>query len=400
MSKVRESTVEKINALLQKAKCDYDEVPSGQRSAQLQRLIESYHRAMQLYNDDLSFSERAQVQEEISHVQEMISPLSNSPTGLLAHLKSPSPLARFRALPLIAKAGLVLLVLLVISGAVVLTGSSIRASLAAASCMPGSLHIDGSTALEPLVSSVAQDYMHACPGASIHVEYPGHASITGLESVENGSIDIGDSDIFAFPAQRDLVDHDHQVAVVIFALIVNRQVGKSIHKLTTDQLKKIFTGVYTNWRQLGGPNLSIIPLSRTVHSGTRYTFEKYVLQGVQTIIGTEAPVSSTPEAVQEVASMPGAISYTTLDEASQSVGVSVVSIDGYEPTVDLVKSNTYRFWNIEHMYTKGQPTAVEQAFLNYVDNDAPKQIQQHFKGFLDIYDVTPQMSNARSIDVS
>ena len=113
-------------------------------------------------------------------------------------------------------------------------------------------------------------------------------------------IDIGNSDIFASPVQRDLVDH--QVAIGVFVMILNQDVT-GLQNLNTSQIQGIYTGVYQNWRQVCpcGPNLPIVPISRTVNSGTRFTFEKYILKGIATVpgIGLER-VTSSANVVQEV----------------------------------------------------------------------------------------------------
>src|SRR5215472_3141403 len=109
-------------------------------------------------------------------------------------------------------------------------------------CVTGSITASGSTALAPLVKAVAQQYSTKCSGATITVNLGG--SKTGLANVEAGSVNIGNSDIKADPAtQQDLVDH--QVAVVIFGVIVNKGVG--VTNLTTAQIKAIYAGTTTTW---------------------------------------------------------------------------------------------------------------------------------------------------------
>src|SRR5438045_2244081 len=104
-------------------------------------------------------------------------------------------------------------------------------------CVQGTLAVDGSSALQPLVAAVATQYQTKCSGANITVQ-PG-GSKKGLADVESGAVVIGNSDVFADTAtQTDLVDH--QVAVVTFAVIVNGKVG--VKNLTTDQIKSIYSG--------------------------------------------------------------------------------------------------------------------------------------------------------------
>jgi phosphate transport system substrate-binding protein len=228
-------------------------------------------------------------------------------------------------------------------------------------CVQGSITAAGSTALAPLVQKVAQAYQAKCSGASITVNLGGSGS--GLGNAQKGIIDIGNSDIFATSAQPDLVDH--QVAVVIFSLIVNSQVT-GVTNLKTDQLKGIYSGATKNWNQLGGPDLPIVVVSRPTSSGTRSTFQKYVLGTVETISGpSNLTTDTTGTVVKNVQQTAGAIGYVALS-AGKSSGLTILKIDGNTPSADMVKNNAYKFWNIEHMYTKGKPKELAQALIDYM----------------------------------
>ena len=233
-----------------------------------------------------------------------------------------------------------------------------------------SMAASGSTALAPLVKSVAQSYSGKCSGATITVNLGG--SKTGLANVEAASVDIGNSDVPANPqTQGDLVDH--QVAVVVFGVIVNKGVG--VTNLTTDQVKMIYSGQATNWKQVGGPDLPIVVVSRPASSGTRATFQKYVLGGPETISGPASlTTDSTGTVVTNVAQNNGAIGYAATGPAMGNSSVTLVSLDNNAPTTDNVKTNTYKFWNIEHMYTKGQPKPLAQALIDYMTSSDAKTI--------------------------
>lgn len=235
-------------------------------------------------------------------------------------------------------------------------------------CVQGSITASGSTALAPLVQAVAKDYQARCSGSNITVNLGG--SKTGLSDAESGVSQIGNSDVFAnATTQADL--KDHQVAVVIFTMIVNAKVT-GVTNLTTDQVKGIYSGTITNWKQVGGPDLKIVVVSRPASSGTRATFQKYVLGGPETISGPSSLTSdSTGTVVQNITQTDGAIGYVALGPAKKS-GLTTLSIDGNAPTADLVKNNTYKFWNIEHMYTKGDATGLAQALINYMTSDYGK----------------------------
>ena len=249
-------------------------------------------------------------------------------------------------------------------------------------CVSGSITASGSTALAPLVKSVATSYQGKCSSATITVNLGG--SKTGLANVEAGSVNIGNSDVKADPVtQADLVDH--QVSVVIFAVIVNKGVG--VTSLTTDQIKSIYAGTATNWNQVGGSNLPIVVVSRPASSGTRATFQRYMLGGPEKISGPASlTTDSTGTVITEVASTNGAIGYAATGPAKANSGVTIVSIDGNAPSSANVQSNTYKFWNIEHMYTKGAATGLSQALIDYMTSSDAKTIaaQQDFIAITDM----------------
>ncbi len=240
-------------------------------------------------------------------------------------------------------------------------------------CVSGSITASGSTALAPLVKSVATSYQGKCSGATITVNLGG--SKTGLANVEAGSVNIGNSDVKANPAtQSDLVDH--QVSVVIFAVIVNK--GVTVTNLTTAQIQGIYNGTTTNWNQVGGSNLPIAVVSRPASSGTRATFVKYVNGGPEKVSGPSSlTTDSTGTVITNVAQNNGAIGYAATGAAMKNSGVTIISIDGNAPTAANVENNTYKFWNIEHMYTKGPATGLSQALIDYMTSpDAITLAQQ------------------------
>jgi phosphate transport system substrate-binding protein len=230
-------------------------------------------------------------------------------------------------------------------------------------CVSGNLTVSGSTALQPLVTAVAKDYTGKCKDASITVN--GGGSSTGRANVEAGSVGIGNSDTPASSNQTDLVDH--QVAVVIFGVIVNS--GAGVTNLTTAQIQGIYAGTYTNWKQVGGKDMPIVVVSRPTTSGTRATFAQYVLGKNEKVNGPSHLVSdATGTVVTEVGQTAGAIGYAATGQIPAGGQAAVISIDGIQPTAANVESNTYKFWNIEHMFTKGKPSDLAQALIDYMDS--------------------------------
>jgi phosphate transport system substrate-binding protein len=237
--------------------------------------------------------------------------------------------------------------------------TSCSAAPAASSDLSGHVLIVGSTALQPLATQAAALFAKAHP--NVQMEVRGGGSVVGLTSVNSHQADIGDSDIYADPAlYPDPNLTDHLVCLIPFTMITNP--GVAVTSLKRDDIIKIFsTGEITNWSQVGGPNLHIVPVVRPATSGTRDTFRKYILEG-RDESGKLLTTDSSDTVRDTVANTPGAIGYLAAPYVNSSV--HTVAIDGATPTQDNIQSGKYLFWSFEHMYTLGDDDPVIDEFLN------------------------------------
>jgi len=236
-------------------------------------------------------------------------------------------------------------------------------------CTFGSIQVSGSTSFYNTVVHEAQNYKASCPVSSISVDES--SSGTGLSDLENGRLNIANSEIIA-PASAGL--QDHQVAVILFALIVNKDVD--ITNLTTIQIQAIYNGTDTNWQQVdtgkSGQSLPIKVIGRSSTSGTYQTFAKYILHNTS-VNETALPpgasvVDRSAQVVSTVASTPGAIGYADLGDINNATA-TILEINQAAPTPGLVASGDYQFWAIEHMYTRANPDALSTSFIAYVMRD-------------------------------
>jgi phosphate transport system substrate-binding protein len=221
----------------------------------------------------------------------------------------------------------------------------------------------GSSALQPLVETAAEEYQNQHPGRFINVQ--GGGSGTGLSQVQSGAVEIGNSDLFAEEKKGINAEKlvDHKVAVVGITPIVNKNIG--LKDISLENLRKIFLGEIKNWQEIGGKDLPVVILNRAAGSGTRATFEKWVLDGKTAVQAQEQDSSGMVRSI--VADTPGAISYTAFSYVSDEVGT--LSIDGVKPTDENVTTNKWIIWSYEHMYTLGKPKQLTDEFLAYMLSD-------------------------------
>ena len=231
----------------------------------------------------------------------------------------------------------------------------------------GKVTVSGSSALLPLAKDAAQKFKAKNDQVSITLNAGG--SGTGLKQVSEGSVDIGNSDVFArekLPEAKAAELVDHKVAVTVMAPVVSKEIGTNVKSLTKAQLQDIFTGKVTNWKDVGGSDEAIVLITRPSTSGTRALFTKYALDGKEELSNKSMETDDSGTLVQTVSQTKGAIGYVALSYLMNNNTVTPLAIDGVEPTLDNVYNGKYPVWGYEHMYTKGEATGAVKAFIDFI----------------------------------
>ena len=244
------------------------------------------------------------------------------------------------------------------------------------------LTIKGSDTMVHLVSSWSEAFMKNNP--DLEVSVTGGGSGTGIAALLNGTTDICASSRdmqqkeYDLAGQKGLSPQEFIVARDGLAVVVNP--GNPVQELTSEQIAKIYTGVYTNWNQLGGPDQEIIVLSRESSSGTYVFFQEHVLNK-KDFTPQARLMPATSAIVQSVATDAWAIGYVGLGyalEAGDQVKMLLIKANensaAVEPSEATVTSGEYPIARPLHFYTGGQPQALAQRFIDFCLSSQGQQI--------------------------
>jgi phosphate transport system substrate-binding protein len=213
--------------------------------------------------------------------------------------------------------------------------------------------MDGSTTVGPIAKAFAGYYMDKHPAVNITISESGSGN--GAKSIINGACDIGNMSRPMKKSEKDAAKKagvnpvEHIVAMDGIALVVHE--SNPVQGLTIEQIRNIYTGKITNWKELGGPDLQIVVISRDTNSGTYETFESLVMKK-EKMAGKTEYVGSNGAVRQRVLSTQGAIGYVGL---AFREGVKPIKVNGSEATPETVAAMTYPIARPLYMYTNGRP---------------------------------------------
>lgn len=229
--------------------------------------------------------------------------------------------------------------------------------------------IKGSDTLVRLGQRWAEEYMKANPESVIQVS--GGGSGTGIAALLNGATDICE-------ASRDMKEKEYKLAekngitpyrvsVALDGIAVFLNEKNPVNELSIPQLKGIYTGAITNWKEVGGPDQKIILYGRENNSGTYAFFKEHVLETedyadeTQTLPGTAAVVNAV--AKDELGIGYGGIAWAT------DVKFAAVKVDDTSaaviPTIEAVSNGSYPISRDLYWFFNGKPDGELKKLVNW-----------------------------------
>jgi phosphate transport system substrate-binding protein len=240
------------------------------------------------------------------------------------------------------------------------------------------LTIKGSDTMVILAQNWAQAFMDANPGKVLQVS--GGGSGTGVAALINGTADLAnasrpikDKERKQLAKRRGVEAQEFRVALDSLAVYV--PAANKIEALSIPQLKKIFRGQVTNWKDVGGEDRPIVLYSRENNSGTYAYFKEHVLDN-EDFAATAQTLPGTAAVINAVSRDAGGIGYGGIAYSEGVRTVQVAAADGepVEPTMENATSGKYPLSRFLNIYSAGEPSGIAKEYLEFVLSDAGQKV--------------------------
>lgn len=234
-----------------------------------------------------------------------------------------------------------------------------------ASANAGAVITDGSTSMEKVMGILIESF----EGNGIDVTYNPTGSGAGITAALEGRADIGLSSR-ALKAQEQEKLQGIDVAYDGIVIVVNK--SNKLTDITTEQIKDVFTGKITNWKDLGGADAPVVLIGREAGSGTRDGFES--VTGTKDSCKYRQELTSTGDVITTVGQNENAIGYASLSAVNDSI--KVLSFNGVVPSEETVLDKSYKLQRpfVFVLNKAKQPSKDAKAFIDYAMSDEAKPL--------------------------
>jgi phosphate transport system substrate-binding protein len=245
----------------------------------------------------------------------------------------------------------------------------------------------GSDTLVNLALAWAEAYMKLQP--EVRISVTGGGSGTGIAAMINGTVDIANASRAMKPEEiaaaeaNGITPVEFVVARDAIAVVVHP--SNPVGRLTLQQISAIYTGKITNWSQVGGEDRPIVLLSRESNSGTYVYFLENVIRlgdnKSDLLFSPDTLLMPSSEGIStEVRQNPNAIGYDGLGYVTSDQKMVAVARDAAGPyvlpAVGTVNDGSYPISRPLYMYTAGQPTGEEKAYLDWILSEGQALVLQ------------------------
>jgi len=246
------------------------------------------------------------------------------------------------------------------------------------------LQIEGSTTVGPIVDAFTEVFNKTYPDIKITVTKNGSGN--GAAALTDKRCDIAmmsrfmKQEEFTASVDKGIMPVAHAIAMDGICVIVHP--SNPVTELSIQQIHDIFIGKIKNWKELGGPDMSIVAVSRDTSSGTYETFDHFVMKKVKMDAGVEY-VSSNPQVHTRIKTTAGSIGYIGIGFLDAEI--KGLKVNGVMPSKETVANGTYPLSRPLFLFTNGYPElgSLSYNFCTFYLSEKGQEIIEA-KGFVPV----------------
>jgi phosphate transport system substrate-binding protein len=279
---------------------------------------------------------------------------------------------------MVKKASLSWLVFLFFAAAFVIGGLSCKTKakdVKKAAQPRQTIRISGSGTCLPLVKLIAQAFQEKNPNIEVKFLPSGHSK-AGISGVDQGILEIG-------AVSRRLKPTEKVLGVNYYCLsndglAIGTSKGLDIKGITSEAVRKIYSGEITNWQELGGPDAEIVVLDRNEDESAKIILRQYVLGKNLKITPQAINLYFESDMINAVEETSYAIGYFSLGYAlSENLDINLLELDGVAPTVENILAGKYRMVRPLGIVTKKEGEAVRKFVEFALSSEAKETMKEN-----------------------
>jgi phosphate transport system substrate-binding protein len=245
-----------------------------------------------------------------------------------------------------------------------------------------SIKVGGSSSTLDLIKLLETNYLATTKNVKITQLEPGQSENI-IDGIKQRLVDLGAITKTIKPEEKYGSLESREIAHDALVVATHPSVT-GVKNLTTEDIKGIYSGSITNWKQLGGTDAKIVLLDRPEDESAKRLLRKHYLG---------ADLKSSPEAVvfrkegelsEVIQSTPYSIGAFSLAHAiSHKLPVNRLSLNGVEPTRENVKAGKYPMVRTISIVWHKNPTEATQALIKYISSPSGINAMEQ-SGFISI----------------
>ena len=213
--------------------------------------------------------------------------------------------------------------------------------------------------------------------SAVEITLGSQGSASGIAALLEGTCDIASAsralteDEQRLARSRSIQLKPSAIGYYGVAVVANDQ--NPLHNLSDRDVRDIFTGKKTNWKQVGGPDRPIEVLIRDDTGGTHLGFQELAMERKPYAASARGFASYTALA-DEIAAKPDAIGYVGMNLVAHP-GIHALTINGTPPNDIAVNEGLYPYVRTVWLYTRETPAhKTADRFIRFVRSKAGQQI--------------------------